>query len=358
MVTRRDVARLAGTSESVVSYVLNAGPRNVAPATRDRVLAAIDELGYRPNAVARSLRTSRTRTLGLLVPDNANPFFAELAAQIAEDTFAAGHSLLLANSREDPDREAEQVRILLDRKVDGLMLIPACAPTQCVDDLVSSGVRCVLVDRELPRLAAGTVVADHIGGARAAVTHLLEHGRRRIACVAGPHCASPTDDRVLGWRSALIAAQVDPDALPLLHTPFGRMSAYTAATELLSGLTSAERPDAFFVTSDEQAVGVLRAALELGLRVPQDLAIASFDGIAGSAYPVPALTTVSQPIAELSRTAVRLLLDAEDPVGKRIVLPVSLLRRGSCGCPDPAGGGCSASASPAVPPCTAPPSAE
>lgn len=357
MVTRRDVARLAGTSESVVSYVLNAGPRNVAPATRDRVLAAIEELGYRPNAVARSLRTSRTRSLGLLVPDTANPFFAELAAHIAEHAAGAGHSLLLAHSREDPAREAEQVRFLLDRKVDGLLLIPACAPTECVDELAASGVRCVLVDRELPRLAAGAVLADHVAGARSAVEHLLEHGRRRIACVAGPHCASPTGERVLGWRSALHAAGVDPDTLPLLHTPFGRMAAYTVAVELLRA--GPPQPDAIFVTSDEQAVGVLRAALELGLRVPQDLAIASFDGIAGSAYPVPALTTVSQPIAALSRAAVELLLAPENPAGRRIVLPTTLVRRGSCGCPDPAGGGSSASAPPADPtPCPNEPSAE
>ncbi|MBP2473383.1 LacI family transcriptional regulator [Crossiella equi] len=337
MVTRRDVARLAGTSESVVSYVLNAGPRNVAPATKERVLAAIEELGYRPNAVARSLRTSRTRTLGLCVPDSANPFFAELAAQIAEDTSAVGHSLLLANSRSDPAREAEQLRTLLDRKVDGVMLIAASAPSECVPDLLASGVRCVTVDRELPGLtSAGVVLADHVGGARSAVAHLLAHGHRGVACVAGPRDASPTGDRVSGWRAELAAAGIDAAEQPLVHTPFGRLPAYTAAIELLS---TPDRPRAVFVASDEQAVGVFRAALELGLRVPRDLAIASYDGIAGSAYTVPALTTVRQPLVEISRTAVRMLLAPETVAGQRVVLPTTLLRRGSCGCPDPAGGG-------------------
>lgn len=332
MVTRRDVARLAGTSEAVVSYVLNDGPRNVAPATRARVIEAIAALGYRPNAVARSLRTKRTMTIGLVVPDNANPFFAELAREIEDVAFTRGYTLLLGNAMDDDEREATYVRTLLDRQVDGLILIPSHGPGSWRAVIEESAVPCLILDREVAGVPAASILVDNVGGAHEATRHLIEHGRRRIGCVAGPDGINPTRDRVTGWRSAMVEAGLEP--APVAHEPFGRRQAYHAGVRLLS---SDNRPDALFVTSDEQAFGVLRAAAELGLRVPDDLAICSFDGIAASAYTVPALTTMRQPLEELGAAAVTQLLN--DPEShRRIVLPSRLIRRGSCGCPDPRGG--------------------
>ncbi|WP_219825704.1 LacI family DNA-binding transcriptional regulator [Nonomuraea typhae] len=332
------MARLAGTSEAVVSYVLNNGPRNVAPHTRERVLRAIDELGYRPNVVARSLRTSRTHTIGLVVPDNANPFFAELAREIEDVAFAHGLTLLLGNAMDDDEREAAYVRTLIDRQVDGLILIPAHGPRTWRSQLAASGVPCIVLDRALDDTPASHLLLDNEGGAHEATRHLLSHGRRRIGCVAGPEDIHPTVDRVAGWSRALTEAGLDPSAMPLAHGPFGRRQGYLSGRALLA---AEDRPTALFVTSDEQAIGVMRAAAELGLTVPGDVALCSFDGIAASSYTVPALTTMRQPIEDLGRRAVELLaakIGDPDSGGRRVVLTATLIKRGSCGCPDPVGG--------------------
>lgn len=327
-IRRADVARLAGTSPAVVSYVLNGGPRGVSPQTKARVLAAIEQLGYRPNGIARSLRMNRTMTLGLVVPDNANPFFAELARAIEEASYAQGYTLLIGNAAEDDQRQSSYVRTFLARQVDGLFLVPAHGPVGCLDDLRRSGTPWVSLDRQIPGADAPAVLVDNRGGAYAATRHLIEHGRRRIACLAGPQDVMPATDRVAGWRDALAEEGVRPSAMQVWHAPFGRRAGYRAALEMLAGK---EKPDALFVASDEQALGVLRAVAQLGLRCPDDVAIASFDGIAATAYAVPALTTMAQPFAEMGRAALTHLLGRSGPTE---VLPVALTARGSCGCAD------------------------
>lgn len=338
MATRRDVARLAGISEALVSYVLNGGPRRVAPHTRERILAAIDQLGYRPNAVARSLKTSRTMTFGLVVPDNSNPFFAELARVIEDVGFASGYTMLLGNAMGDDAREAAYIRTLLDRQVDGFIVVPAHGPHSWITELSDQGVPRLVLDRELELPGATHVLTDNEGGGYQATTHLLGHGRKRIGCIAGLEGIHPTVDRVAGWRRALTDAGQDPAGAPLTYVPFGRAEGYRAGRRMLA---DTQRPDALFVASDEQAIGVLRAAAELGLRVPHDVAVCAFDGIDGIEYTVPALTTMRQPFDELGRSAVEWLLakiaDPALPV-RRIIHPTTLVARGSCGCPDPAGG--------------------
>jgi LacI family transcriptional regulator len=337
-VRRRDVADRAGISPAVVSYVLNGGPRKVAPETRDRVLAAVAELGYQPNAIARSLRVNRTMTLGLLVPDNSNPFFAELARAVEEAAFAAGYTLLIGNATEDEDRQTAYVRTFLARQVDGLLLVPAHGPVSCLDELTGSDRPWVVLDRRIAGNApipATQILVDNAGGARAATEHLLGHGRQVVGCIAGPRDVHPTTDRVAGWRSALTAAGVDAAAAPIRHVAFGRDAGYRATRELCE----ADRPDALFVASDEQALGALRALADLGLRCPEDVAVVSFDGIAASAYATPGLSTMAQPFAELGRRSIAALLDrVEEPddQSRDEVLPVRLVARGSCGCPEPA----------------------
>src|SRR5882757_8802005 len=173
MATRRDVARLAGTSEALVSYVLNGGPRRVAPPTRERILAAIDQLGYRPNAVARSLKTSRTMTIGLVVPDNSNPFFAELARVIEDVGFASGYTMLLGNAMGDDAREAAYIRTLLDRQVDGLIVVPAHGPRSWITELSDQAVPRLVLDRELELPGATQVLTDNEGGGYQATSHLV-----------------------------------------------------------------------------------------------------------------------------------------------------------------------------------------
>ncbi|MFI7430814.1 LacI family DNA-binding transcriptional regulator [Micromonospora sp. NPDC049836] len=335
-VRRTDVARLAGTSPAVVSYVLNGGPRPVSAQTRAKVLAAVEQLGYRPNGIARSLRMSRTMTLGLVIPDNANPYFAALARAIEEESFAKGYTLLIGNAAENDERQTTYVRTFLARQVDGLFIVPAHGPAGFLPDLQRSRTPWVSLDRQVPGASAPSVLVDNRGGAYLATRHLIEHGRRRIACIGGPEDVMPAHDRVSGWRDALSDEGVPRRAMAVVQSAFGRRAGYQAARELLS---RPEPPDAIFVASDEQAAGVFRAISETGRRCPDDVAVASFDGIPGAAYSTPALTTMAQPFAAIGRAALsHLLAQHEGTTSPTDVLPVALIRRGSCGCPDPPGG--------------------
>jgi LacI family transcriptional regulator len=332
VVTRRDVARRAGTSEAVVSYVLNDGPRNVSPATRERVLVAIHELGYRANAVARSLRTNRTTSIGLVVPDASNSFFGLLAREIENVAFSEGYTLLIGNAMENEEREAAYVRTLLARQVDGLIIAPLHGPDLWRHELTESRVRSVILDREVDDVDGIHVTVDNEGGAYNATNHLLRHGRSRIACVAGPAGVHSTDDRVAGWRRALIETGLDAECFPVSYGYFRQRDGYHAGRRMLSHKLSV---DAVFVTSDEQAIGLLRAAAEVGVRVPDDLAIFGFDGLEGGAFSVPAISTVEQPLGELARIAVERILrraDRLEALDQRIRLPTRLLPRESCGC--------------------------
>lgn len=340
-IRRKDVAELAGVSPAVVSYVLNGGPRGVAPETRARVLSAIEELDYRPNGIARSLRTSRTMTLGLVIPDSSNPFFAELARAVEEAAFDTGYTLLVGNATEDEGRQTTYVRTFLQRQVDGILLAPAHGPVECLTELRNSNKPWLLLDRRVDDLPdVSQVLVDSRGGAREATRHLLEHGRRNVACIAGPVDVTTAKDRVAGWHDALTEAGLRPTRQSIRHVPFTRSGGYEAAADLID----AGRPDAVFVASDEQALGALRAFAELGVKCPDDIAVVSFDGIASSAYAVPALTTMAQPFALLGQHSIaRLVARMSDPRDEArdeaevSVLPVSLVARGSCGCADPPG---------------------
>jgi LacI family transcriptional regulator len=335
MVTRDEVARRAGTSSAVVSYVLNNGPRPVSPATRARVLAAIEELGYRPNAVARSLRARRTWTLGLVVPDNSNPFFAEFARAIEDVAFEHGYTLLLGNAMQDDTREASYIRTFLDRQVDGLLLISVGQGAVTMQALGGSQTPLVIVDRLLPGVRAATITVDNQAGGYLATRHLLEHGHTRIGCLSGPSDLTPSAERHRGWARALSEAGLRRPATLQARSDFSRHGGYLAARELLR---RRQPPTALFALTDQQGIGALRAAAELGVRVPDELAIVSFDGIPESGFTIPGLSTMQQPIEAMARRAVdRLLQLLAQPDGQPThdVFPVELLRRGSCGCADP-----------------------
>lgn len=339
MVTRDDVARRAGTSSAVVSYVVNNGPRRVSEKTRAKVLAAIDELGYRPNGFARALRSTRSGLVGLVLPDNSNPFFAELARVIEDEAFRRGYLLLLGNSTEDDERQAAYVREFLELRVEGLLLISAANgqwqadPTLSLEELQGSRIPTVVLDRAIRGLHASYLTVDNFSGGYLATKHLLEHGHTEVACLGGPDRNQPADSRIRGWRRALRQAGLSPGDQILVRSAFRREAGYQAMRALLM---ERDPPTAVFAGSDEQAIGVLRAAAECGIRIPEDLALVSFDGIPESRFTRPSLTTVAQPFDELGRQAVELALDAKDFDGRRRVrLGVELAVGGSCGCPEP-----------------------
>lgn len=328
-VTRNTVAEHAGVSTAVVSYVLNNGPRPVATETREKVLRAIAEVGYRPNTVARALRSKRTMTLGLLVPDSSNPYFAELAKALEDVAFGHGYALLMANSSNDPGRELSQLRALVARQVDGLLVVRTGAAASLRAE-VPEEMRLVLLDRAVDRDVFSSVTADNFGGARAGVEHLIAHGHRRIGCIAGPEDVPAARDRERGWSAALTDAGLVSEPGLVFRSLFSREGGYSAALALLA---AQPRPTALFVSSDLQAVGTLRACHEAGLRVPEDLAVVSFDGTLESEFTCPPLTVVQQSIAALARLAIDLVMSSSDEsVPRHLITPYSLVRRRSCGC--------------------------
>ncbi|HEX7106777.1 MAG TPA: LacI family DNA-binding transcriptional regulator [Acidothermaceae bacterium] len=326
--TRAEVASRAQVSPAVVSYVLNDGPRPVAPATRERVLKAIQELGYRPNAVARALVLRRTETIGLVVPDNSNPYFAELAKAIEDVAYSAGYAMVLGNSSNDSHRESAQLRTLSERQVDGLLFIGSSSHPD-LSRLRGSGIPVVLLDRTSDDDSFPSVVVDNRAGARAGVEHLIRHGHRRVACIGGPEDLPAAAEREAGWRQALRTHRIARAGV-LERSPFSRAGGYAATRRLLS---SDERPSAIFASSDLQGIGALRACHEAGLRVPDDVALLAFDGTQESEYTTPPLSVICQPVNEIAARSLEILLadDGQQTRGHVVLQPTLKLRR-SCGC--------------------------
>ena len=311
MTTIRDVAGHAGVSIASVSRVVNGGP-GVGPDVTRRVQLAVAELGFQPSSVARSLKTARTQTLACVIPDVSNPFFPELVRGVEDAGRGRGYATILCNTDDDPDKEADYLRLLDRRRVDGLILIPSRdeAPPPPLLHLMGRGTPVVVVDRRLEGFAGDVVLVDNQVGARLAVRHLLDLGHRRIGIINRALDTSTARERQAGFRSELAAAGCFDEAL-IRFGSYTLESGGAMATELLR---SGSPPSAILAGNDLLAIGALQAAAEMGVRVPQDLAVVGFDGILLSRMLVPSLTTVAQPIYELGRLAAELVLRrAEDP---------------------------------------------
>ena len=281
-VTHVDVARRAGVSTAVVSYVVNNGPRQVAPATAARVHAAIEELGYRPNLNARALRLGTTDLIGLVVPDSSNPFFAELAQGIEQAAAQHGYSMVLVNSNNSGEQERLKVESLANRRVSGLLVATALQRHQ-LDLGDRHGIPTAIINTDGPIPGFHTIGPDYRQGAQTAVEHLLNvHNARTVALATGGPLKYETNSREQGWSDALThngRAQG-----PIVEGDFTRQGGHRMGLELMArGL-----PDAVFAASDLQAIGILRALHEAGVRVPEDVAIVSFDGTSESEYSWPA----------------------------------------------------------------------
>jgi LacI family transcriptional regulator len=330
MATIREVAGRAGVSPTTVSHVVNA-TRFVSHEIRTRVKEAMAELGYHPNAVARSLRRGRTHTLGLILPDSANPYFAELGRGIEAAAFGRDHSVVLCNTEGEELRERVYVDLLTRRQVDGLLYVPAGSRVDVLRDLLRQPLPVVLVDRDLPGAPIDVVLSDKRSGAYLATRHLIALGHRRIGCIGGPSSLLMSGQRLQGYRDALAEAAIPVDEGLVLRGDYHPQSGWAAARSLLA---SPVPPTAIFAANDLMAIGVLRAAGELGRRVPDDLAVVGFDDIELASYTTPPLTTVSQSASEVGRAAVEILLQrladpARPPV--RRTLETRLVVRASCG---------------------------
>ncbi|MGW1218194.1 LacI family DNA-binding transcriptional regulator [Streptomyces californicus] len=324
----KDVAAEAGVSVATVSRVLNGHP-SVSQEARTRVLAAVEALGYRPNAVARSLRTAQTRTLGLVISDVLNPYFTELARFVEEEARALGYSVIIGNADERPDLQDHHVRTLIDRRIDGLLVSPADGGTPLLRDVALSGTPMVFVDRWIPGIDVPVVRADGTGAVRDLVAHLHGLGHRRLAIIAGPAATTTGDERVEAFRGALRDHGL---ALPDAYIGQGDFQAASGRRATEGFLELTEPPEVVFAADNLMALGALDAIRARGLRVPDDIALAAFDDIPWFVHTGPPITAVAQPTADLARAAVRALADRiEGRTPQSVTLPARLVVRRSCG---------------------------
>jgi LacI family transcriptional regulator len=304
-VTLADVAREAGVSSMTVSRVIN-DKDDVSPATRQRVLEVVERLGYRPSGIARSLATQRTRTLGLVVPDVANPFFSDVVRGVEQVAYAQGYNVFLCNTEEKPERELAVLQSLEEKRVDGLVICSSRLAEAELQAFVSRNRFTVLVNRQVAGNHSRSVMVDDEGGGRLATEHLLATGRRSIGFLSGPPASHSGQSRAQGYRDALEAAGVQARAdwtRPCAPVVEGGQ---TTARQLLSA-----HPEltALFCYNDLVAVGALQACAELGVDVPRDLAVVGYDDIPLAELVTPPLTTCRVARYDLGGQAVQLLLD-------------------------------------------------
>lgn len=330
MSTIKDVAEHAGVSMSTVSHVINS-TRFVSPEIRARVEHAMQTLNYKPNTIARSLRNRQTRTFGVLLPDSANPYFARIVAAIEDACFSQGYNIIIGNASNNPERESAYLDVLAAKQVDGMLLISTGDFNRSIEYLQSANVPTVLVDRSSEAQNVDVVVTDNAQGGSLAAAHLLALGHRRIGMIAGPSRLSSSAQREHGFLGALQQADVTLSASSIVHGDFSAEGGYSACMTLLAA--QAQPPTALFAANDMMAIGALRALHERGLHVPEDVSVIGYDNISLSAYVLPSLTTIAQPVEQIGQAAVRLLLARiaqPDKPYEREVLNVTLLERDSC----------------------------
>ncbi|AIX52133.1 MULTISPECIES: LacI family DNA-binding transcriptional regulator [Pantoea] len=329
-VTRTDVARVAGTSVAVVSYVINNGPRPVAEATRQRVLAAIKQTGYRPNAVARALASGTTKTFGLIVPNIANPFVASMAHVLLQESLNHGHIMLLGDAGDDRQRELELIQGMLNRQIDGLFY-NSVDRHPYIDVVQASGTPLLMLDRITPRPGVSVLSMNERLAACDVTRHLLSHGYQQVGMISGPPAMFNARDRIQGWRDAMQERGLPVDESLIFPADYSRQGGYDAAQRMIA---SGRVPRALFASNEGQAIGCIRAFAEQGIRVPQDVALVCFNGTTQAVFHVPSLTTVRQPLSELAQRAIAMLKNQPEE-GVMAELPHYIETGESCGCLQP-----------------------
>jgi len=328
MASIKDVAAEAGVSVATVSRALNDHP-SVSPDARARVRAAVESLGYRPNVVARSLRTDQTRTLGLIISDLLNPYFTELARSVEEQARALGYSVIIGNADERPDLQDHHIRTLLDRRIDGLLVSPADGGSPLMLDAVRARTPMVFVDRWVPGVEVPVVRADGRAAVRDLVAHLHGLGHRKLAIIAGPATTTTGSERVDAFRAALAEHGI---ALPDAYIGQGDFQAESGHRATERFLDLPDPPEVIFAADNLMALGALDTIRARGLRIPEHIALAAFDDIPWFVHTDPPITAIAQPTGELGRAAVRALIDRiEGRPPRSVTLPARLVVRRSCG---------------------------
>lgn len=333
MSTLGDVAKRAGVSMMTVSRVIN-NSGYISQETRQRVEQAISDLGYVPNALARSLRFKQTKTLALILTDITNPFFTTVARGVEDAASEQGFSVMFCNTDESQADEAEYLNVIVQKQVDGVLLVPAESAPDSARFLRERNVPFVVLDRRIRGDEVDNVRGDSEQGAYDLTRHLLSLGHRRIGMLSGPSIVTTAADRVAGFRRALVEAGVPVDDHLILEGSYSLDGGYTLAEQMLR---LDPHPTALVAANNFIAIGALRALRAAGLRVPHDLSLVAFDDLPASMVIDPFITVVSQPAYEMGQKATALLLERLAGDGpdtpQEIILPTQLIVRESSGPP-------------------------
>ena len=309
MATIKDVAKQAEVSISTVSHVLN-GTRFVSEDKAIRVRQAVEALNYKPSAVARSLKTNKTYTIGMLTGSNANPFFAEVIHGVEATCYERGYHLVLCNSDDNLDKQASYLRTLEEKRIDGLLVMSAHSDPGFFE-MLRERCQCplVILDCQAPSMEADVIMEDPEQGGYEATRYLLDHGHRSIACISGPAELSPSSQRLAGYHRALEESGIPVENGWIVEGRLTAESGFEAANRLLDGLQDGQQPpSALFVGNDLMAMGVICALQTRGYRIPDDISVIGYDNIKLASYMSPPLTTIHQPKAELGKLAADTLI--------------------------------------------------
>ncbi len=317
------VAQLAGVSATTVSHALN-GHRPVSQATRQRIMAAIEQLGYRPNVVARGLRAGRTMTIGLVIPDITNPFYPLLARGLQDVLGPAGYDEIITNTNGDRELERAALDKMISRQVDAVAFAVFDTHPDDLQPVIDAGITAVRLGGRQAQPGVDLLHTDDEGAAAEATRYLAQRGYRRIAFICGPAAQGPAAERVAGYRAALGKTGI------VEHTEFSRAGGAEGMRRLLARKSV---PDAVLCANDMMAIGALDVARERAIEVPSTLAVMGFDDIEAASLVSPQLTTMANPAREIGRACGELLLDrlSGKEIGppREVVIPARLVRRQS-----------------------------
>lgn len=332
MANIHDVAKKAGVAPITVSRVIN-NSGYASDEVREKVIAAIAELGYVPNILARSLKSKRTNTLALVFTDITNPFFTILARGVEDTASDAGFNVIFCNTDESQEKENNYIQLLLQKQVDGIVLVPAASNTKSIDLIQDQGTPLVVVDRSVPRNNVDVVRGDSEGGAYELTQFLIKLGHRHISILCGPIDVSTAEDRLKGYQRAMRENGLDD----FIEHNYGRFTQQSGSEQTQRLFTKKPYPTAIFAANNLIAVGALSKLRDLGFKVPDDVAMVSFDDIPENLTPDPFFTVVKQPSYELGKKATELLISRikegreSETDYQEIIFPVEFIERESSG---------------------------
>ncbi|GHO42427.1 LacI family DNA-binding transcriptional regulator [Ktedonospora formicarum] len=333
-VTIYDVAKKAGVSAATVSKILN-GTGRISQETRQRVLAAIEALHYRPSMIATALKKHQTFSIGLLIPDITNPFYAGLARAVEDHALAHNYSLLMCSTDNTAEREERQLEHVLRQQLDGLIVATSEAMSpEILTTLHHAQVRVVFVDRVLPNLPYPVIATDHYQGSYLATRHLLDLGHQDITVFLEPLSLHSSLERLRGFARALEEQSIRFDNTSMFSEGFGVEAGYKLAQRLLAQRgTASQLPTAIFASTDQLAIGALQYFHEVHIAVPEHISIIGYDDIQMARIVSPPLTTVAQPITAIGQQAVELLISGRTLMATTVLLPPQIVVRASTAAP-------------------------